>query len=717
MQRTLSIASRFAVAVLAAGTLTCGGDGQGPNTGPSKLAVATQPSASAENGVAFPQQPVVQIQDSDGQPIGSSGATVTAEVVEAGGTLNGTLAVTVDAQGRATFTDLSLTAPAGTYTIRFTSSGLTAVSSNAIDLSGVPPTAALTITTQPPATALTGEVFDPTSQPAVRLLDASSAPMAGVTVTASKASGSGTLDGGLTATTDAAGVAAFQDLGITGTGAHTIQFGAGTLTVTSSTVALSTLPPEAATGKWGSPVPWDIVPLHIHLLPTGKLLAWGKFENGGMVMGDPRLWDPSAGPPTSATVVAADTMLFCSGHAFMPDGKLMVSGGHKLDDRGLDVTNFFDPVSEQWTAGPKMAKGRWYPTVTELPDGRMVTVAGKDTTKSVVLIPEIWESNAWVQLPGASLTLPYYPRDFVAPDGRIFMSGERILSRYLDVDGTSAGGRGQWTNLTAHIWKFNREYGSAVMYEAGKILYVGGGGDPTWDTPDAKSPTPTETAERIDLTQGSPTWQSAGSLPTPRRHLNATVLPDGEVLVTGGVSGGGFNDLSTAQHAAEIWDPATPNTWTTLASNSVDRGYHSVSILLPDATVLHGGSGNANLPSNPAIPYPDEESHEIFQPPYLFRGARPSISSAPATVGYGSSFQVNTPNLGQVANVRIIRLGSVTHAFDQNGRALTLLFTTSVGGVSVTAPANANLAPPGDYMLFILNRNNVPSTGKVVRIQ
>ncbi|MEO7987790.1 MAG: galactose oxidase-like domain-containing protein, partial [Gemmatimonadales bacterium] len=507
-------------------------------------------------------------------------------------------------------------------------------------------------------------------------------------------------------------------LGVAGTGAHTIGFSGGDLTATSSTITLAGLSPEATTGKWGPVVPWDIVPLHLHLLPTGKLLGWGKFEDGtnNMVMGSPRLWDPAAGTPAATAIrVPADTMLFCAGHSLMADGKLMVSGGHKLDDRGLDVTNIFDPATETWSHGlPKMAKGRWYPTVTELGDGRMVTVAGKDTSKSTVLIPEVWENGAWTQLTGASLLLPYYPRDFLAPDGKIFMAGERTKSMWLDVN--ASGGNGAWTNGPSHLWPFNREYGSAVMYDMGKILYVGGGGDVTWDTPDPKSLTPTATAEKIDLTQVSPAWQGAGSLPTPRRHLNATVLPDGQVLVTGGVSGGGFNDLSTSQHAAEIWDPAT-NQWTGLASNSVDRGYHSVSVLLPNATVLHGGSGNAFMPGT-STPYPDEESHEIFQPPYLFKGARPVISDVtPATFGYGASVQVNTPNVGQVAKVRLIRLGSVTHAFDQNGRTMTLPFTSSVGGVSVTAPANANIAPPGYYMLFILNRNGVPSDGKFIRLQ
>jgi hypothetical protein len=113
------------------------------------------------------------------------------------------------------------------------------------------------------------------------------------------------------------------------------------------------------------------------LLPTGKILAWSKYESDGSSMGMPRLWDPTAGPPTTALMVAADTMLFCSGHTLMADGRLMVSGGHKDDDTGIDITNIFDPTSETWVAGvPKMAFGRWYPTVTRLPDARLLVTGG-----------------------------------------------------------------------------------------------------------------------------------------------------------------------------------------------------------------------------------------------------------------------------------------------------------------------------------------------------
>jgi hypothetical protein len=415
-------------------------------------------------------------------------------------------------------------------------------------------------------------------------------------------------------------------------------------------------------------------------------------------------------------MIMADTMLFCSGHSFMADGRLLVSGGHKSDDHGLDVTNIFDPQSETWQSGlPKMAKGRWYPTVTELPNGNLVTVAGRDTTGSgqVVQIPEVWNGSSWVPLSGAAKILPYYPRDFVDPtDGRIFYAGELPQTFWLDVNGS-----GSWTNGPAHKYTANREYGSAVMYELGKILYVGGGGDQNWNTPGInppEDPLPTASAEIIDLTAGSPQWIFTNSMAFRRRHLNATVLPDGQVLVTGGTSAGGFNDLSGSVHQAEIWNPSTGN-WTTVASNAVDRGYHSVSLLLPDATVLHGASGNADdVGGNP---FPDRKSHEIYHPPYLFKGARPTITNVASPAGYGMDFTVTTPNAAQITTVRITRLGSVTHAFDQNGRTMTLSFTAGAGSISVTAPANANQAPPGDYLIFVLNRNGVPSAGKVVRIQ
>ena len=580
------------------------------------------------------------------------------------------------------------------------------------------PPARISVTRQPPPSALDREVWDPARQPIVVVRDAAGVGVAGVAVTASVASGAGTLQGAVTVTTRTNGSAPFGDLGIAGTESHTLRFVTGSITATSSTITLNPLPPEATTGQWDLPVGWDIVPLHIQLLPTRKLLAWGKYEPNGS-MGMPRLWDPASGLPGTARMVHADTMLFCAGHTLMADGRVMVSGGHKDDDRGLDVTNIFNPATESWTSGlPRMAKGRWYPTVTTLADGRVVTVAGRDESSAFVLIPEIWENNRWVQLPGASLKLPYYPRQFLAPNGKLFYAGERIKARWLDVDVVTTAGRGRWTTTSGltHLWPFNRDYGSAVMYDTGKILYVGGGGDLNWSTNDPKASAPTATAETIDLNIAGPRWSNTGAMRYPRRHLNATILPDGQVLATGGTSAGGFNNLSGAVRAAEVWSPATGR-WTELAGNRVDRVYHSVSLLLPDGTVLHGASGDANVPGSTQS-YPRQASHELFRPPYLFKGVRPTITGmSKTTVTYGESFFVTTPYAAQITGARWIRLGSVTHAFDANQRANTLTFARLAGKVRVTAPTTSRRAPPGHYLLFLLNRNGVPSSGQMLRVQ
>ena len=683
-------------------------------TSPS-LAIVTQPSSTAQSGMALAVQPVVQLKAPDGSDKHQAGVAVTASLASGTGTLNGTVTQQTNGSGTASFADLSITGSAGSYALRFAADGVVPAISSGITITAGTGSS-IVLTTNPPTSALDGEVFDPTVQPVVQVKDGGGNPTPGVQVTATVSAGPGTLEGTATATTDAQGLAKYGDLGIRGPGSTTLAFGTGSVSVTAAPVNVTALPPEAATGKWGPLVSWPIVPLHIHLLPTGKVLGWGKYEDGG-AMGThgtiPRVWDPSTG---QFTMAVADTMLFCSGHSFMADGRLLVSGGHKADDTGIDATNIFDPTSQTWSPAPKMAFGRWYPTVTILSDGRLLTMAGRDSAGRLVTTPEIWENNQWVQLPGAgTLNIPYYPRNFVAPNGLIFMAGERIVSRWFDVDGSTSGQRGKWSTGPSHIWKFNRDYGTAVMYEAGKIMYTGGGGNSTWNqSPDAETGTPTAIAEKIDLNAGSPQWVSAGTMAFPRRHLNSTILPDGKVLITGGTTGGGFVDINPgdAARAAELWDPKT-NQWTTLAANSVMRVYHSVSLLLPDGTVLHGASGNAMVGT---VPVPDEANHEIFSPPYLFKGARPTITSVPATVGYGQTFSVATPNAAQVTDVRWIRLGSVTHAFDQSARANTLSFVRTATGVDVTAPASGNLAPPGHYLLFILNRNGVPSAGTIVRV-
>ncbi|MBA3346757.1 MAG: DUF1929 domain-containing protein [Gemmatimonadales bacterium] len=442
---------------------------------------------------------------------------------------------------------------------------------------------------------------------------------------------------------------------------------------------------SSSAGAWSDPFAWPIVPLHVHLLRNGKVLTWGKF-------GAPQVWNPATG---GFAAVPSPAWLFCAGHSYLPDGRLLVAGGHISDDHGLPDATIFNPVSNSWSRAAPMRFGRWYPTSTTIGNGEIVTLAGRDQSGKNVLTPEVWTGSRWRALTGARLGLPYYPRTFLAPDGRVFYAGEQATTRYLN-----PAGSGSWTTVGRRKYG-TRDYGAAVMYAPGKIIYVGGGRT-------------TRTAETIDLNQASPTWQWTGSMAYPRRHLNATVLPTGEVLATGGSRGTSFNEPNLAVRVAEIWDP-TSGAWTSLASNAVNRTYHSTSLLLPDGRVLHAGSGDAIQPTGE--PAPDERNAELFSPPYLFRGGRPTISSAPSSATYGGTFFVGTPAPEAVTKVSLIALGSVTHAFDMTQRFTWLSFARASGGLNVVAPGSRNLAPPGFYLLFILNGSDVPSVGKIVQLK
>src|SRR5205823_989587 len=214
---------------------------------------------------------------------------------------------------------------------------------------------------------------------------------------------------------------------------------------------------------------------------------------------------------------------------------------------------------------------------------------------------------------------------------------------------------------------------------------------------------PTATAEIIDLNSSNPAWTYTGSMVTGARKLqNATLLPDGKVLVTGGSRGTEDPNTqpSNPAYESEMWDPAT-GAWTQTASLSKIRSYHAIALLLPDGRVLSAGGTFGGT------------SAEIYSPPYLFRGARPTIMSAPASIGYGQSFFVGTPNATSITKVTMIALGSVTHGFNMGQRICRPAFSLASGGLNVSAPTNRNTIPPGYYMLFVLNGNGVPSTAKI----
>jgi len=453
-------------------------------------------------------------------------------------------------------------------------------------------------------------------------------------------------------------------------------------------------------GRWAGPYAWPLVAVHATLMPSGKVLLWDDHtDNSGVQVWDP-VTDTMSAPPY------VDRALFCSGHVVLTDGRVLAVGGQLSSNVGVKEANLFDPATQAWSTGANMHYGRYYPTATLLPDGRVLATGGADNCPTcgdsggshdgLALIPEIYDpvANNWSRLTGASLSLPMYPHMFVVPDGRVLAVGsaeDPIASRALDVE------RETWTIVDPTV----RDGGSAVMFRPGKILKTGSARNPNYPVAAAAA-----TAYVLDTNLAEPSWRAVTPMALARTQHNLTVLPDGNVLVVGGGPNSDAYQTAAAAKPAELWSPVT-EAWTTMASMSEPRLYHATALLLPDARVLVAGGGRFG---------PDYPSGELFSPPYLFKGARPTITSAPAVVPYHSHLTVGTPDGARVATVSLVALGSVTHAFNQTQRYAELPFAPVAGGLDVTAPTNPNAVPPGYHMLFLVDDAGVPSVAAIVRI-
>ena len=438
------------------------------------------------------------------------------------------------------------------------------------------------------------------------------------------------------------------------------------------------------------------------LMSTGNVLTWDTDSD----QGDAFVWVPATGQLTGAPYLHPDN-LFCSGHTVLADGRILVNGGHVEGYVGLPATALFNPFGS-WTTGTPMAFGRWYPSTVALPDGRALTVSGAincsgcripgEPDEGIAEIPEIYDplDNSWVLLPGAARSIPLYPHMFVLPDGRVLISGtaeDPIAALVLDMNTQT------WSTVDPTV----RDGGSSVMYQPGKIMKAGSAINP--DYPIAPSSASTFV---LDMTAPSPSWAQTASMAFPRTKHNLTILPDGNVLVTGGSTSSNGALLAAAVKEAELWNPTT-QTWSTMAAMLTPRLYHSAAILLPDGRVVTAGGGRF-------LNGADQLSAEIYSPPYLFKGPRPTITTAPATIDYGTGFNVTTPDAGRAAKVTLVKPGSATHAFNFAQQFVQLSFTAGAGSLTVQGPANRNIAPPGIYMLFVVDTDGVPSVGQFVQL-
>lgn len=451
-------------------------------------------------------------------------------------------------------------------------------------------------------------------------------------------------------------------------------------------------------GEWSPLTPLPIVTLHMSVLPNRKLIIWPRAGAGSKAY----LWDLAAN--TQTLLPSVQTNIFCSGHTVLADGRVFVAGGHEgptTAGEGAKQTHIFDPVNNAWQQVADMNAGRWYPSTTLLPTREVLVAAGNTEDKQTNTLPQVFNpaTGAYRDLTGAIRAQPFYPWHYVLPNGDVLDAGPDGTTWRL----SNVSGVGAWAQVETTNHGLMREAGTSVMYAPGHILIVGGSRSRT--TGEA----PTDTAETIDMNAASPTWQYTGSLVGGgRRHVNGTILADGTVLVSGG-SSSPDNDAAGAIRAAEIWDPQT-GLWSVMASMNVPRLYHSSAGLLPDGRVVHAGGGFA-----PATGDVNHKDAEFFKPPYLFKGPRPEITDAPSNVDYNQIFFVETPDAANIARVTWVRLSSTTHSFNQNQRFNELDFSPTVGGLTVTAPANSNLSPPGHYMLFILTED-VPSVAAIIQI-
>jgi hypothetical protein len=455
-------------------------------------------------------------------------------------------------------------------------------------------------------------------------------------------------------------------------------------------------------GQFSQPVNWPLVPVHIATLNNGKIAVWDGFD---AALNSERIWDPATG---QFDPIPTGRNLFCAAHITLPDGRLFVAGGHIEANVGLKDTHIYNPTSDTWFRGTDMARGRWYPTATTLPDGRILVVSGDNITLNAPgqptplkngseTLPEIYnvDTNQWTPLPAGQRRMPLYPFMFLLPDGRVADTGPDLQTRTLNTT------TGQWTNVATSTVDGH----SAVMYRPGKILKSG-----TWADVDYPGIQASNRAQTIDFNQASPTWQDTSSMHYGRAYHTLTALPDGTVLASGGGSESDGVDHSKAVFPVEIWNPDTGQ-WREGASHQRARLYHSSALLLQDGRVLLAGGGAFGTAIN-------ESNAEIYSPPYLFKGARPSITSAPTQIDLGQAFTVNTPNAASVEKMALVRMGSVTHNFDMDQRFMNLNMSQSgAGTVSVDAPTNVNVAPPGWYYLFAVNGQGVPSTGWIIQIR
>jgi galactose oxidase len=460
-------------------------------------------------------------------------------------------------------------------------------------------------------------------------------------------------------------------------------------------------------GQWSSKIPFPSVPVAAALLPNGKVLTWASWDRltfGGANTDKTytALFDPTTNQITESFVTNTGHDMFCPGTAMLADGRLLVNGGGPV----VTSTSIFNASTNSWARSGDMAQQRWYNVSATLQNGDVFTLGG-DVINGTDGRGERWNGSTWRTLTNAVMTplltnevenyAQRHPQFFLAPNGKLFVPGPTPNMQWYDV---SANGVIQAAGQLGTEFKGN---GTFTMYDVGKLLVAGG--NPIHGS--AQSPSIAK-AYTIDINNNRVQAKQVPSMKYPRAYASSVIMPDGKVMIVGGIDNGlPFSDTG-AILTPELYDPAT-NTWTLLAPMATPRTYHSVALLLPDGRVFAGGGG---LCGDCTVNHPDAE---IFTPPYLLRGSRPQIFSAPGAIGYQQKFTVKGSN--DITKFTLIRLSSVTHSVNTDQRFMKIPFTRKqTGSYRLDLDSTANITPPGYYMLFALNSQGVPSISKIIKV-
>jgi hypothetical protein len=450
-------------------------------------------------------------------------------------------------------------------------------------------------------------------------------------------------------------------------------------------------------GRWeevaGDP---EVSFMHSVLLPqTNRVLYWGYTRAD-----QSRIWvyDTPAGsyllpanqPADSPGLDLNSSDLWSAEHTLLdtPEGTVLVNGGFTPNKAFV-----FDPGGLAWTRVGDTVHNRFYSTTLTLGDGRAATLYGNAKSIEVYTHGVGWDPP--IAMSVSMNHHQYYPWTYVLPDGRLFIAGPHDPSNRFDLAAPAA----PEVFPTIHGNRSTGgEKGSSVL-----LILRPPGYEPIACIIGGNTPATQDTAEMIDLSVPAPAWTSLPDLNVPRpEQFTATLLPDGRVFIAGGVSGGADGG------PCEIFDPRNPGDgWVPGPPMTYKRSYHSSFILLADGSVLGGGD-----PPVAGMPSP----HERFFPGYA-DALRPVISAAPATINYGAGFAVSTPNPTDIGEVVLLRPGAVTHGFNMSQRGIECVVSgTGAGTIDVDAPPNANVAPPGWYLLFLLDSSRIPSLGRWIRL-